>query len=250
MKNTVAVFLAVLILAVAAPAFGANSIFQDEQSCNAALATKTFAYYIPVDVSKKNINPIDNITVFPVKLEADMCRYQYTMKGWKWVVQKGDTLMRARKNETGELVIFARNDCGNADNTPPVPSPVAPASPTPTTEEDRITQVIDNSFHIENPEYGRREYVPPPTLGFAVQDRFHGWCGFWTDLGCSALAGVIVGGTIYIATRGGDEKDPYDPNGGETGNPRSVAKITPRVGFVPPRGGHGGGAFIGASIHW
>ncbi|MFA6533424.1 MAG: hypothetical protein WCT22_05560 [Patescibacteria group bacterium] len=86
-----------------------------------------------------------------------------------------------------------------------------------------------------------KPFTPPP-------DRFNGWCGFWTNTGCTVLAGVVVGGTVYIATR--DKGDDGVPPDTDTGGAFLRTGITPRIGFIPPSHGRGGGGFIGASIGW
>jgi hypothetical protein len=84
---------------------------------------------------------------------------------------------------------------------------------------------------------------------FVPGGKYHGWCGIWTDLGCTALA-VGAGGIIYVATRdkGDDGVSPDADTGGAF--LRAGAGITPRIGVVPPSHGRGGGGFIGASIGW
>lgn len=83
---------------------------------------------------------------------------------------------------------------------------------------------------------------------FTPEDRFDGWCGFWSDLGCTVLAGVIVGGTVYyVATQGGDDKKKPGPVV-HTDPPTFKVGLAPRVGFIPPRNGRGGGMFIGGSV--
>lgn len=203
------------------------SIFETPEVCNTALASKDFAYYAPVFTEDKAKNPIDDVKVFGVKLEADQCRHQFTVKGWKWVVQAGETLMRARKDASGELVIFARNDCGNLDNTPappqptvaptPAPRPVAavPPRPTPATPT-AITAHVDGKVEVVHSgtvdvrHSGAVEWnpivIPPPKAR----------CG----KGCKTLIGVGIAGGIaggIFATRGKSSPTPGRPPGGNTG---------------------------------
>jgi uncharacterized membrane protein YgcG len=126
-------FILVFAIALVGKAQGKNkpNMFSDETACTAALESGDFSYYAPVDLSRSTVNPIDGKTVFGVKLEADTCRHQHTMKGPKWVVQASDSMMRAHKDAAGNLVIFARNDCGNVDDTYSAPAPVSANRPAP-----------------------------------------------------------------------------------------------------------------------
>lgn len=146
------VLVTTLLVATVASAQTRSSIFETEKACNVALSSGNYAIYGPVDLSRKDKDPIDNIVVFPVKLEADQCRLQATMKGEKWVVQAEGSLMRARKNEAGELAIFARNDCGNADITPlPPVQVVQPPAPVVTPIADAVERIVYREKPRENP---------------------------------------------------------------------------------------------------
>ena len=248
------VFAAVVALATMSTSVNAqDSDFGSYEACDAALKSGNFSIYVPVDVSRKNVNPIDGIRVFGVKLEADQCRFQKTMKGMRWVVQKGDTRMRARRDASGELVVFARDDCGNEDKTPdpaPAPTPVTATPPPPTQEPAKkleLPQNVYNSFYVNQSTEVHQQQILQPLLT-NDQDRFHGWCGFWSHAGCTAIAVVVVGGTVYVATR--DKGDDGVSPDADTGGSFLRAGITPRVGFIPPSHGRGGGAFIGARIGW
>ncbi len=91
---------------------------------------------------------------------------------------------------------------------------------------------------------GPRGLQGPPGKDFTPEDRFNGWCGIWTDLGCTVLAGAVVGGTIYIATQGNNDKPGpivhSDPPSARVGLAPSV-----KIGYVPsPHGGGKGGISV------
>lgn len=179
------------------------AIFDTQKSCEAALASQNFSYYAPVDLSRKTKDPIDGKTVFGVKLEADQCRRQLTMQGEKWVVQSEGSMMKAHKNEAGELAIFARDDCGNKDTTPtptvpqtppvtplqpppppapvvvPPPQPAVPAPPVSISDAvAKVTVVIVPSPAATTP--------PPPTM----KKSSHRWV-WWV------VGGAVVAGGAY-----------------------------------------------------
>lgn len=205
MREFFVVFLSTLMVVAPMPMMGAEtpkttkqSTFSTQEACEAALAKKDFAYYVPVFTGDKGKNPIDDKEIFGVKLEADMCRLQVTMKGEKWVVQKEGTLMRARKGEDGEFVIFARNDCGNKDATP-APEPVV-STPPPVVEEPKpVTPLVEIPSIIVPP--------PLPAVGMTKKPSRTVWY---------VVGGIILAGGI-VALAGGGGKSSSKPNGGQTG---------------------------------
>ena len=186
--------LVLLAFAVSANAQTKISIFagnNGEMQCNAALSSGNFSYYVPVFTGNKGKNPIDNITIFPVKLEADQCRHQYTVKGWAWVVQSGGSLMRARKNDAGEFVIIARDDCGNADETPTTPVLIISTPIQPT-----LAQAIVAT--------GPNCVVCPPIVQTLPAVVTKSRCG----RGCKT--GIVIGAALlgFAASQGGGDNNP------------------------------------------
>lgn len=127
---TVVAFLASLGLSQQAEAQRqAPNAWNTLGECQTALESGNFSYYVPTFLGNKGKNQIDGVHVFGVRLEQPECRHQFTMMGWKYVVQPTSVLLRARKDANGKLTVFARDDCGNDDNSPlralPAPTPLA-----------------------------------------------------------------------------------------------------------------------------
>lgn len=250
MKKTALLFVLVwaITATLCAPASAQNkkqSIFNTQKECETALSSGDFAYYIPVDIRDKEKNPIDNTTVFPVKLEGDQCRLQKTMKGEKWVIQMGDTLLRARKNESGELKIFARDDCGNADLTPTPPLQTEPSTKTPPTSTNEPSKKpvelvipieagprieIRDSFNTYQTSQQNISLPQLPTTGFRTERHCGGWC----------IAGWVAGGVAVVV--GGyqllhrDHDNRGKPPGGTTGGVKVAGTYSPRVAvMIGPR---------------
>jgi len=140
------IFLLLLFASCPPKAHGQNkpNMFQGQPECEVALSSGNFSYYAPVDLSRSKVSPIDGKTVFGVKLEADSCRHQRTMKGWQWVVQSADSMMRAHKDAAGNLVIFARNDCGNGDDTESAPTvTTGRPAPNPTLAQAQVPVIVN-----------------------------------------------------------------------------------------------------------
>lgn len=205
MKNLIAVVLAALMSVYSVPVLGTEtkaptkqSMFLTQKACESALANNDYTYYVPVFIGDKTKNPIDNVNVFGVKLEANQCRRQHTMKGVLWVVQPEGTLMRARKGEDGELIIFARDDCGNMDVTPKM-TPTKTAEVIPATKEAAPAPSPVEPIKLDI----RVRYDPPPvpapaTTGLVQKKRSH------TVL--YVIGGILLAGGI-AALAGGGGKD-------------------------------------------
>jgi len=91
-----------------------------------------------------------------------------------------------------------------------------------------------------------RDGLPGKNFDLVPGGKYHGWCGVWTDLGCTVLAGAVVGGTVYLATR--DNGDDGVPPDADTGGAFLRAGITFRGRVIPPSHGRGGGLFLGGSV--
>lgn len=199
-KVVVVVLMAIIAVIFSTPLSAQKpSMFSSPVQCNAALASGNFAYYAPVDLSKRAENPIDNANVFGVKLEADSCRHQRTISGWKYVVQPGGSMMRADKDAAGNLVIDRRDDCGNADDTdqqhPVVPE--TPNAPTPQTSAPPApaTQLSFSSSNTTNNYYeggGQQEPTNQPWPLLTVPAPKSWFCHTWCVVTGVAIIGVGI----------------------------------------------------------
>jgi len=217
--KALALLLAILIalLPCAAQNNTKPSMFTSESECKASLASGNFAYYAPVDLSKKAENPIDNSTIFGVKLETDTCRHQWTMKGWQYIVQVGGSMMRARKDAAGNLTIFARNDCGNADNTdqihPALPPtlPEAPAQQADTVQPACPASGCTYSSSTSTVNINFAEVASQPWQPSYVAPKQH---HYGLLIGAVVVGAVVVGIVFGLHHGGGNTTAGYAGTGG------------------------------------
>lgn len=166
-------FLATLGFSQQAEAQQHPRVWQTEYQCNLALESGKYAVYVPADTRKKSVNRIDNKTIFGVYLPQEQCREQWTMLGWKYVVHPTTVPLRARKNAQGELVVFARDDCGNPDRGPaPAHDPVPQVIAASTGLTPNVAGVQQRSNDTTNANLNHRV-----SGGLTVTHKGGFWCG-------------------------------------------------------------------------
>jgi len=186
------------------------TMFVTWAECDAARLSGNIAPYVPEFTGKKVENPLNGTNRVPVTLGADQCRHEFTVQGWKWVLVLQGTPMRAEKNAIYGIKIYARDDCGNADDTdqqwslrPALPE-TTPDAPTPQTGQVQPT-VINNysSSTYNNPVAAAEEHPQPPAENWEPVDtrpKKHG--GGHGKLICGVVA--IGGGVaaIFLVSHG------------------------------------------------
>ena len=88
--------------------------FESEGECKSALISGAFQFYEPTDLRGTGRLPVDGKVHVLVPLPRNACVHMVTTGGkMEWVPQREGTAFRAQP-VNGMLVIYARNDCGNA----------------------------------------------------------------------------------------------------------------------------------------
>jgi len=210
MKSIVFASLVVLMAITSSSPINAQTkptMFITWAECDAARLSGNISPYVPEFTGKKVENPLNGTDRVPVTLGDNQCRHEFTVQGWKWVLVLQGTPMRAEKNAVYGIKIYARDDCGNADDTdqqwslrPALPD-TTPNAPTPQTEQQVKPTVINNysSSTYINPV--AEEHMPPPAEPWAPSDTHtvkHGHGKLY------CVIAAIGGGTAVaiLATRG------------------------------------------------
>jgi hypothetical protein len=197
-KFVVAMFIATLLAGTASAQTNQPVFFPDIGQCQSALLSGA---YTPYEVHGRWRGPKPSKKGTHVDpLEAPACIEAEVVGGRRVVV--GPVGFDIRWNDaTGAPV--AMDECGGnpiyslayapvvsapspKTATAAVMNPPAEALPTPTT--------TINNYYMERPDVAKEESAAAAATGY------NGWCGFWTDTGCTGLAGAAVV-VAYFATR-------------------------------------------------
>lgn len=237
MKQIVAVLLTVLIAFYSVPVLGADTeplekgmFFSSLEACKEAwqAGPDYFRYYQPDPNNMRTpLSEAKGLSVAGCSQE-DVRRNESEIKD-PWVINPAGISVIYDKN--GVPILDGR--CWNKINKF-VPLPPLRGLP----GRDGLQGLKGDS--------GPRGPQGPPGKDFVPGGKYHGWCGIWTDLGCTALA-VGAGGIIYFATQSGDDKK--DGPIVHTDPPSARAGLAPnmKIGYVPsPYGGGKGGISITA----
>lgn len=191
------VLFALAMLALSAPASAQKPTFFSGVQCQQALAAGNFSYYQPRFFNNRDKNPVDGKLKVALPLEANACVHAFTTAGWQWVVLPAGTKLRWEGKR-----LYAMDACGNAADdiayapvqvvAPPTPTATAPATATAVCcESVTRADLLDAAGHIA------AGMVRTETTIAASPRR--GRCG----LGCKIGIGLLTGGVLYAATRGG-----------------------------------------------
>lgn len=170
-------------------------VFGTQEACQVALDFGSYDVYEPGYSGNRDKDKRKGIKYDVLELEFTQCRFQRTLQAWGWTINPRGTKVRAVYDGSDMPRIYARDDCGNADNTPmpeappspppaiapqapapaapaitPQPAPAtatAPAAPAPTpTPPATATATAEVNVHIDLPELPedsrahRREPIP------------------------------------------------------------------------------------------
>ena len=211
----ISVFASLVTLMVITSFIQANAqtkptMFITWAECDSARMSGNISPYVPEFMGKKVENPLNGTDRVPVTLGTDQCRHEFTVQGWKWVLVLKGTTMRAEKNAIYGIKIYARDDCGNADDTdqqwslrPALPD-TTPNAPTPQTTGQQVQPTVINNYSsstYNNPV--AEERMPPPAENWEpVDTRPKKHSGGHGKLICGVVA--IGGGVaaIFLVSHG------------------------------------------------
>ncbi len=199
MKKIAIVAIVVAAIAALCAPVCAQTYGNNKDECLSALADPGVKFYRPQDLHGTGRMPVNGTSQVLMSFPHPVCAHMATGQGVvQWVAQEPMVAFRAQPNKDGLMVIYSRNDCGNAvdEIAYPIPTPattVVASTPPPQ------PIVINNTFSPEfSLDLGKKFKEP-------TDNHSDSKCKNWCVVGI--VAGVtILGVVIAKALDKGDDK--------------------------------------------